>query len=158
MAIGPERQRQRSVVQWARMVLPIGSKVFAVDNEAAPKVDPMLRKEEREKQVRRYGAARRKSGILTGFPDLGVILPGGASCWIEMKDVGGLVSSVQQDMHDDLRAVGHHVGVATDIDTCRRLFIWWGIMLREPPGQPTPQPKVRYARREPRLVDDAVPL
>ena len=158
MPAGPERLRQRAIVRWLRTVLPLGSIPFAIDNEQAAAFAPGMSKEQRQVRAMRYGAARKASGVLTGMTDLGVVLPNGTVCWIEVKDDGGVVSSAQQDVHDRLRAAGHRVGVATDIDTCRTLLTGWGVYLHEAEGQPTPAPRVRYAARAARLVDDPLPF
>jgi len=47
-----------------------------------------------------------------GTPDLLVVLPGGASGWIECKTAAGKLSAVQAEFQSDLAGLGHSVLVA----------------------------------------------
>jgi hypothetical protein len=139
-----ETPTQRALVQWLRHVLPPGSKVAAVVNEtgAAKSSDPIKRA--------RYFSARIAAGVLPGWPDLLCALPGGRVVWIETKrPVGGVLSVDQQDIHRDLRAIGHHVGVACDPESALLLLREAGVDVRA--GDMVPRPAVvRLASRAPR--------
>jgi hypothetical protein len=154
-----EREAQRTVVAWLRRVLP-GAIVHAVVNEqAGSSSDPYARA--------RFGQARKKTGVVSGFPDLLILLPGGRCCMIEMKKpprrseaTGHLLKGVLEDhqgkLHDSIRALGHKVEVATCVDTARTALHAMGVATREVAGQPMPQPVFR--RQKPRLPADRVPF
>lgn len=150
--IGPELVQQRAVVPYLRQVLPLGSKVAALVNEQAGKGKTTV-------QRGRFGQARKKSGVLTGLPDLVCILPGGGVLWIEMKaPKNGKLSVEQDDMHTELRALGHVVGCATCIETARWLLHEWAVPLREAAGQPMRPALVRVAKPKDVLPRDRLPL
>lgn len=145
-----ERPAQESVVAWLRAVLPAGSRVFAVVNEAPAKGTGFARA--------RFYQKRRKAGVLDGMPDLGIILPGGECAWVEMKrPVGGELRADQAELHRELRALGHRVGVATCIDTARHLLREWGVPLRESAAEPSRAAKVRVQKAR-AVLDDVLPL
>lgn len=150
-----EKDVQEAVVAWLRRVLPSGSVVQAVRNEAAPRSKaPHARA--------RFHAARKKAGLEWGFPDLVLIVPG-RTLFLELKrPVDGEVRASQADMHARIRATGHTVGVATCIDTARRALLDAGVPLAEAAGQPAPAAKVRTAKARRRgrsfaLAADRVP-
>ena len=147
----PEREQQVAVLRWLRIVLPKGSLVFAVKNENFGRSeDPMARA--------RFQMARRAEGVLPGVPDLCALLPGGRVVFVEMKaPTGGVLSLDQQDIHRALRAIGHHVGVATDIETARGVMLAAGVALNESEHEPVRVAKVRAAP-DPRLPSDAIPF
>lgn len=136
----PERAAQRAVVQWARMVLPPGSIVQAVENaQRALSDDPGARA--------RYGAARKASGFVTGFPDLLCVLPGGKCVFIEMKaPKSGVLSEAQVAMIERIRANGHVVFLASGIESARAGFREAGIPLRESADAPVAEAHVRVAK------------
>lgn len=148
-----ERPQQEAVVEWLRLVLPEGSKVFAIKNEEAPK------SKNKWGQVQ-FQKMRKSAGVLSGMPDLGLDMPG-RFAYIEMKapadeadgHKAGIVSSGQQDMHAALTANGHPVGVATDIESARFFLLSIGVELREARGQFTRRAVVRVARRKDGLND-----
>ena len=146
----PERNGQIAVVAWMRQVLPLGSKVFAIVNEA-----PTASKNGFAKA--RYYAKRRAAGVLDDMTDLGVILPEGRTVWLEMKALKGVVRDGQDALHTDLRALGHQVGVATCIDTARHVLRAAGVTLRESAAEPSRPAKVRVAKPRTRLLNDPVP-
>ncbi len=147
----PERAVQVAVIRWMRLVLPEGSIVAAAVNESrAASADPNARA--------RYYAARRTAGVVTGFPDLVIALPGCVLFAEVKRPDGGVVSWQQAQVHRALAALGHCVGIVTSIETAR----WWlhnmGIPLREAPGQPEVAPKVRYETAPAIGASDEVPF
>lgn len=120
----PERSAQRSVVSFLRTVLPPGSIVAAVVNEQ--------RGAGRTAEQRaRFGAARRASGVVSGFPDLICLLPAGRTVLIEMKAPRtGRLSDAQRELHARIAALGHPVAVATSIDTALAALRAAGVPLR----------------------------
>lgn len=150
--IGPERLQQQAVVPYLRQVLPTGSKVAAIVNEAPAKA--------KDKRARsRFYNARKKAGVLAGMPDIVCALPGGRVLWIEMKaPMSGRLSEDQHDMHTDMLAIGHQVGCAVSIETARWLLNEWKVPLREPAGAPMWPAVVRVAKPRARLSTDRLPF
>lgn len=134
----PERIIQRAIIAYLRRVCP-GAIVGAITNEERGRGDTPL-------QRARFGMARKRSGVLTGLPDILVLLPDGRTLLIEVKAPGGVLSEAQAEMHTRIRATGHTVGVATCIDTARRVLLDAGVTLAEAVGQPAPAAKVRTVK------------
>ena len=119
----PERTAQIAVKRWIELVVP-GAIVAASKNETAAKSeDPMARA--------RFYQARATEGVVSGFPDLSVLLPGGRTLYIEMKSDVGRLSDAQRALHERLRAMGHCVGVARSIEDARAFLIGAGVALIE---------------------------
>lgn len=141
-----EGPTQAGLVKFLREVLPIGSRVAAVLNEGVGvrSTDPHARA--------RYFAARKAAGMLIGFPDLIIACPHGVTIYLETKrPVGGVLSVAQQDVHASLRALGHHVGVATSPETALTVLQAAGVLLRHVHGLVPAVARVRLARRDDRL-------
>ena len=136
LAVAPqptERQAQRTVLQWLALVLPPGSMVHHVANEAAvnPKWTPH--------QKARYFEERRKDGVLLGFPDLLILLPGRKLVLVEMKRPdgerrGGQLSKEQKALHPQLLARGFPLVVARTIEDVAAVLRADGVPLREAYG------------------------
>ena len=149
----PERTVQVTLRRWLDLVLPVGSIVAAVKNEhAASSADPMARA--------RFHAKRKAEGVLTGFPDMVALLPGGRTLLIEVKaPTGGVVSEAQDGLHTQLRSLGYTVVLATSIETCRGGLLAAGVPLREAAGQAVGVAKVRVAKaKTARMPADVVPF
>ncbi len=136
---GPERQIQKTIVAWLRAVLPPGSLVAAVVNEQRASSGSELSR-------MRYGAVRKRSGVLTGFPDLTIWTPGRVVL-LELKASNGVLSAAQAQVHEDLRALGFHVGIATNIEEARQVLHDACIATREAFGRPMSRAKVRVEKR-----------
>ena len=143
----PERTIQVAIVRWLRLVLPRGSVVFAVKNEHAPSSLSA-----RSRMA--FFSKRKAEGVLGGVPDIVCALPG-RTLFLETKTEVGVLSEKQQVVHEQLRAIGHPVGVVVDIDSARGFLLRCGVELREAAGQPTREVSVRKAKR---LVDDDLPF
>ncbi len=146
-----EREIARSIVAWLRRVLPAGSMVAAIVNEQRGAGTTAL-------QRARYGMARKKSGVVTGFPDACIALASGRVIWCEWKRPRtGIVSDQQTKVHDLLHALGHSVILANSIETARGELQRLGVPLREAAGQAVAVAKVRRALPRVRLPEDALP-
>lgn len=154
-----EREAQRAVVAWLRRVLP-DAIVHAVVNEQAGSSASAISRA-------RYGQARKRTGVVSGFPDLLILLPGGRCCMIEMKKpprrseatgelLKGVLDETQGNLHARMRSLGHKVEVATCIDTARTALHAMGVATREAVGQP--MPKAVFRRAKSRMPADPVPF
>lgn len=145
-----EKDVQEAVVAWLRRVLPPGSIVQCVRNEAAPRSKaPHARA--------RFHAARKKAGLEWGFPDLALIVPG-RTLFLELKrPASGEVSAAQADMHARIRATGHAVGLATSIEEVRWFLRGEGVPLAEDAAEPAHPAKVRTVKARCRGKPFALP-
>lgn len=98
----PERDLQKAIVGYINRFIP-GVLVAAVTNEEQGRGDA--------EQRARFGAMRRSSGVLTGFPDLTVWLPNGRVILWELKAPKGTTSAAQHLVHARLSELGHPVEV-----------------------------------------------
>lgn len=147
----PERQAQIAVVKWLRHVLPRGSLVNSVSNERGALGQT-------EAQRMHFGMARRQTGTVAGWPDLQIFLPGGRALFLEMKrPKGGEIAIRQSEIHQQLRALGYYVGVATSIETARFCMQEAGVSLNETAGQLVKAAKVRVSKRG-AITHDPVPF
>lgn len=141
MNAAPERDVARTCIRWLRLVLPAGSIVATISTERRGGGAT-------EQERARFGAALKKSGVVTGFLDAVAVIPGGRSIWLEWKRPdGGVVSDRQAGMHERMRSLGHAVIVANSIETCRGGLQALGVPLREAPGQLAATARVRVAKR-----------
>lgn len=146
----PERAVQRAIVAYIRQVCP-GAIVAAITNEERGRGKTALARA-------RFGAARRRSGVVTGMPDVLVLLPGGRTLLIEVKAPGGVLSEAQAAVHGRIRSAGHTVGVAVCVDSARRVLLDAGAVLAEAAGQPAPVAKVRTVKARSRGRPFALPV
>lgn len=151
-ALSPEREVSRGIIRWLRLVLTHGSITAIIVNEQRGTSEDELSRA-------RYGAARKASGVVTGFFDATSLLPDGRVVWWEFKrPKGGVLSEAQQCVHEQACALGHVVIVANSIETARAGLHAAGVRLREAPGQATAEPVVRRAKPKVRLPADLVPF
>jgi hypothetical protein len=61
------------------------------------------------------GKRRLLAGVEAGTPDLLVMLPEGATQWIELKAPTGRVTTIQRQWHDHASVLGHRVAVCRSI-------------------------------------------
>jgi hypothetical protein len=102
----PERDLQRAIVKLAQMYPSI--MVAAVTNEQRGDGDA--------NQRARYGAARKASGVVSGYPDIVATGPSGIVEWWELKAPQGRLSEAQTIIHARLYEQGHTVYVIRDLD------------------------------------------
>lgn len=122
----PERDAQRAVVGWLRKAGCIVN--AAVNEQAARSNDPGERA--------RFGAARKASGVTSGFPDLTVITPGGRIAFVEMKSAVGKLSEAQRELHADMLRRGVVVITGRDIWSVQDGLARAGVEVRAPRWQP----------------------
>ena len=147
-----ERPTQRTILQWLRAVLPHGSMVSATMNESTPRSKDLG-------QMARYFERRKASGVVTGWPDLTIVLPGQRVVFVECKrPIGGEVSDAQQSIHRQLIALGFPVVIATSIESTRHGLRAAGIELRESDAEPAAPAKVRLAKPRTAMPADRLPL
>jgi hypothetical protein len=61
----------------------------------------------------RTGAQFKREGVVSGIPDLQIVVPNGKVIWVELKKrKGGVVSKAQKDVHEKLEKLGHVVILA----------------------------------------------
>lgn len=104
----PERDLQRGVVKMVKLCFPQVVLAAVPNEQAGASSDPDARA--------RFGAARKASGVLTGFPDLIACLPGGRILFLELKAERGTISTAQLLMHARLAEIGHRVVVVRSLD------------------------------------------
>ena len=119
----PERDLQRTLIRWLRAALPLGAFAFAIPNEQ--RGDAVS-----DVQRMRFGAARKASGVVSGMPDVGLVLHGGRVAWLELKAPKGRTSDMQDGLHARLDALGHQVAVIRSIDEAEAVLRAWGVPLR----------------------------
>lgn len=113
-----ERQEQRAVLDWLRLVLPAGAMVFHIANEEAS-------------GSAARGRALLGDGVLPGCPDLCVLWQGRAY-WIEMKRKGrkAQLRDAQHEAHRLISLAGCKVGVADGPEDADALLREWGVPLK----------------------------
>ena len=102
----PERDLQRAIVKLARHYPSI--MVASIVNEQRGDGDA--------NQRARFGAARKASGVVSGYPDFVVTASGGRVEWWELKAPKGSLSEAQRLVHARLFEQGHAVFVIRDLD------------------------------------------
>jgi VRR-NUC domain-containing protein len=73
------------------------------------------------------GAMLKAAGLKAGAPDL-IFIRAGRTFALELKAARGRVSPVQKVCHDELRAAGAEVAVATGIDQALTQLEAWGLL------------------------------
>jgi hypothetical protein len=113
-----ERQEQRAVLDWLRLVLPAGAMVFHIANEEAS-------------GSAARGRALLGDGVLPGCPDLCVLWQG-CAYWIEMKRKGrkAQLRDAQHEAHRLISLAGCKVGVADGPEDADALLREWGVPLK----------------------------
>lgn len=109
-----------AVLNWLRLVLPVGALVAHVPNEVFLKGEA----------AKRAVAKAKELGLHVGFPDLVVIAPEGVG-FIEIKAEGGSLSKDQRETLDALKALGANIGVCRSIEDARETLARWGFQTRE---------------------------
>jgi len=112
-----EARVQAAVVEWLRWVCP-SVIVYAIPNGGY--------------RTKAEAARLRWTGVLSGIPDLGLVLPGGQAGFFEIKPPkSGRLSDEQEDMLPRLEMMGARCAVVRSIDEARAAFKAWGIETRE---------------------------
>ena len=111
-----EARIQKQIVDFIRYVAP-ELFVFAVPNGA--------------QRTATGRPANAVAGMVSGAPDLCVLLPDGGTLWIECKAPKGRLSDNQIHFHLELHKRGHNVIVARSIDDVKIAFEQFNIKTRE---------------------------
>lgn len=116
-----ERQEQRAILKWLRMVLPTGAMVFHIANEEASGSPAR-------------GKALLGDGVLPGCPDLVVIWQGRAY-WLEVKRQGRRAQTrpAQVEAHRLLSAAGCPVAVVEGPEEADAILREWGVPMKVRP-------------------------
>lgn len=77
--------------------------------------------------VARQIAKAKHNGMLPGFPDIMMITGAGPAIFFEVKAPGGRLTQAQQDVHDQLRALGQLVAVVRSIDEVQAQLDQWRV-------------------------------
>jgi len=112
----PEAQIQKAIVAYLRSVLPY-SLVAAIPNGS-----------QRTASGRPANAV---AGMLSGMPDLMVLLPKGEVIFFEVKSKVGRVSEAQLSVHLAMRPLNHKVAIVRSIDDVRLALDAWDIQTKE---------------------------
>jgi hypothetical protein len=75
------------------------------------------------------GAQLKGRHLKAGVPDI-LIIHASFVYWVELKTMGGRLTTIQQMMHCDLRAAGCDVEVARSLDDVAALLARWEIPIR----------------------------
>jgi hypothetical protein len=114
----PERDLQKQIVGYINRFVQ-NVVVAAVTNEEQGRGDA--------EQRARFGAMRRASGVLTGFVDLTVWLPGGRVLLWELKSDKGRLSVAQNLVHARLAANGHPVEIIRTLEDAMAALVRAGV-------------------------------
>ena len=76
------------------------------------------------------GARLKQEGMITGWPDLTVVGPGGRIAFFEVKAEKGRTSDAQEECLSMLRRMGHDVAVVRSQDEAVLLLQEWGWAVR----------------------------
>ena len=117
----PERDLQKQVVNYINRFVQDVVVAAVTNEEQARSSDPEARA--------RFGAMRRASGVLTGFPDLTLWLPGGRSLLWEFKSDKGRVSTAQHLVHARLDKNGHRVEIIRSFEQAMAALARAGVAL-----------------------------
>lgn len=79
----------------------------------------------------RQGGVLKAMGVVSGIPDLGVMLPGGRAIWFEVKAPKGRRSDTQFALHLRMESLGHHCATVSSIEEVRNTLRALGIPTRE---------------------------
>jgi hypothetical protein len=76
------------------------------------------------------GARLKQEGMITGWPDLTVVGPGGRVAFLEVKSGKGHTTDAQDDCLGMLQRMGHDVGVVRSQDEAVTLLQEWGWLVK----------------------------
>ena len=64
----------------------------------------------------RMGARMKAEGLVAGVADLGIMLPCGRICWLELKSAKGRQTIAQRAFEHRCVRLGHAYGIASNLD------------------------------------------
>lgn len=85
-----------------------------------------------EKRDPRTGKRLKEMGVRRGVADICLVLPGGASAFLELKRPGGTPSEVQRTFRDDCREAGAGYAIADTPETAVAALLRWGALTKDP--------------------------
>lgn len=104
-----------------------GKHYFSLDTEATVNAAPTNSHLESaieaffRREVRKLGGhAIKMVPTSKGLPDRLVVMPGGRTYFVELKQTSGKTSPAQDMWHSRLRGLGHHVAVLYGRDDCKQ--------------------------------------
>lgn len=106
----------KAIIQACKLLLRDDVMVFHVANER--------RCSEKE------GAFLKSLGVVAGVPDLIFILPGGFTCWMEIKVPGGSLSAAQEAFHNVLATNEHRCVVVHSVKEALDVLELWNCLKR----------------------------
>jgi len=83
-----------------------------------------------EKRSAIRGRLLKQEGMITGWPDLTVVGPGGRIAFLEVKSAKGHTTDAQDDCLAMLRRMGHDVAVVRSQDDAVLMLQEWGWPVR----------------------------
>lgn len=117
----PEQSAQIAIVRYLRRVLPRTAIVHHVRNQGThggPK-------------GKIVGGILKEMGLVAGFPDLVILLPGARTYFLEIKADKGAASEAQQYIWQRLRILGFECALVRSIEETRNALKSWHIETKE---------------------------
>lgn len=111
-----EDNLQRAIVDYLRAVAP-QCLVFAIPNGGF--------------RTAAEAGILQATGVVKGIPDLGLLLPGGAIRFIEIKTAEGALSKAQRAIFDRFLSMGQPYAVCRSIENVRVALQHWNVETRE---------------------------
>ena len=109
---------QQAIVNYLRTVLPPPCIVHHNKNEI----------KKRGKSIAIELAIAKRRGVVTGFPDITVLLYASMGVlFFEVKAPGGYPTPAQKAVHADLEALGYRVAVVRSVDDVEACLRKWNI-------------------------------
>jgi hypothetical protein len=85
-----------------------------------------------EQRSPRTGARLKAMGVLPGVADICLVLPGGASAFLELKRPGGRTSAEQRAFRDSCEASGAGYAIAQTPEEAIDVLMQWGALTKDP--------------------------
>ena len=74
------------------------------------------------------GSFLKSLGVVAGVPDLIFVMPGGITCWMEIKVPNGRLTPEQRAFHDVLTANEHRCVVVHSLDEAIHIMQLWNVI------------------------------
>lgn len=85
-----------------------------------------------EQRSPRTGARLKSMGVLRGVADICLVLPGGASAFLELKRPGGRPSEFQRAFRNECETAGAGYAVADTPEEAVSVLLGWGALTKDP--------------------------
>ena len=97
--------------------------------EVAKKPDAyLLANPNAAKRSMQLASRMKREGMKPGVADLQIMLPGGRSCWLEMKTAKGRQSPEQKNFEQICLKLHHAYAIARSFDEAVAIFKLWGVL------------------------------